>query len=358
MERFWENKTVLITGANGFKGSWLSIWLSNLGAKVVGLSKHVDCTSNIFDNINNNILNFYGDINDDKLINFILSESNPDIIIHMAAQPLVLASYLDPHETMKTNVLGTNCLLKELYELKKQGLKTKVFLNVTTDKVYKNKEWIWGYRETDQLGGLDPYSCSKACSEMVTEMYARSFFKDLDISFSTVRAGNVVGGGDWSENRLIPDCIKSFVSDCDISIRFPNSIRPWQHVIEPLAGYMLLAESMYKTTIKFDSWNFGTNQSVTVKEVVDILFSLWKKNDLKTKVSPSLINESNLLKLDSHKSAYHLGWSNIFTINEVMRYTVEWYEAYFYKNQKSESITLEQLRLFSSKFNKESLIIN
>lgn len=359
MSEFWRNKDILITGANGFKGSWLSIWLNELGANITGLSKNSHCESNILNigTLNGRINHFYGDINDCDFVNSVIASANPDIIIHMAAQPLVLASYLDPNGTLATNILGTSHLLNELHKLKKVGLKTKVFLNITTDKVYRNKEWLWGYRETDELGGLDPYSCSKSCAEMVTEMYANTFFNTVDMSLATARAGNVIGGGDWSDNRLVPDCIKSFLNNDDIGIRNPNSVRPWQHVVEPLAGYLMLARSLYETPRQFDSWNFGSSHTHQVQEVTKILFNYWQPKVSQIGFSQSEYKESHLLKLDSQKAYQLLNWENIFTIEEVVQHTVEWYLDYFNNEKSSFDITLNQLKHFSSQFYQGTLTI-
>lgn len=360
MESFWKNKRVLVTGHSGFKGSWLSIWLDALGASVTGLSLTPEKESNIISlsPLNGRITHFYGDINDGLFVHRVLSESDPEIVIHMAAQPLVLRSYMEPMETLETNVLGTARILNELQQLKRSGLSCKAFLNVTTDKVYKNKEWVWGYREIDELGGNDPYSCSKACSELITAMFAKSFFHGDDISLATARAGNVVGGGDWSENRLVPDCIKSLVKGNDIVLRRPESVRPWQHVIEPLAGYLLLSEYLYNNKVGFDSWNFGSDRSHTVRDVSENMHRLWKPEKGQIIMRDSEYEETNLLKLNSSKSESIIGWKNVFSMETTLEYVINWYYNVLVKNKSSYDTTLEQLESISSCFNKNSILIN
>lgn len=359
MNKFWAGKRVLITGHTGFKGSWLTIWLHALGAKVSGLSNSDERGNNIvsLDKLDGCIENYSGDINDAKFVNHALKESDPEIIIHMAAQPLVLKSYADPLGTLNINVMGTATILNELYTLKKSGLTSKVFLNVTTDKVYKNKEWVWGYREIDDLGGNDPYSCSKACSEFVTSMFAKSFFSDTDINLATARAGNVVGGGDWSENRLVPDCIKSLVKGEDIVLRRPRSVRPWQHVLEPLAGYLLLCEYLYDNDTEFESWNFGADNSYSVEQVSKQMARLWKDSKSKIITGSSIFEETNLLKINSNKAESSIGWKNTFSMDDVIEYVSEWYYRVLVEGEDSYDLSIEQLKKASKLFRKESIVI-
>ena len=264
---FWKNKKVFLTGHTGFKGSWLAIWLNSLGAKIKGYSLEPP----------NNSFNLYSEA---KVDNFVNSEINdicnyellcasilkfsPDIIFHMAAQPLVRLSYEDPLKTFETNIMGTANILNAA----SKSNSVKAIVNITTDKCYENNEWYWGYKETDPMGGKDPYSSSKGCSELVTTAYRESFFRDRNIGIATARAGNVIGGGDWAKDRLIPDILKSFQNKKEVIIRNPNSIRPWQHVLEPIFGYLLLAENLFNKPKSFsDAFNFGPNHesNATVK---------------------------------------------------------------------------------------------
>jgi len=260
-KKFWKNRRVLITGHTGFKGTWLSLWLNLLGARVAGYALDPPTQPSLFNlsGIKSNIESIIGDIRNDAKVRQVISDVKPEIIFHLAAQPLVRHSYEYPLETYSTNVMGTGNILEAI----RTTGSVKAFVNVTTDKVYQNREWHWGYRENDPLGGYDPYSSSKACSELVTTAYRNSYFhpdnyKEHGVGIATARAGNVIGGGDWAQDRLIPDCIRAFLRNESIYIRNPDAIRPWQYVLEPLKGYLMLAGKLYSNGNVFSrAWNFG-----------------------------------------------------------------------------------------------------
>ena len=327
---FFKNKKVLVTGHTGFKGSWLSIWLRELGAEVVGyaLDPYTKYDNFVVTDLENRITDIRGDVRDyDKVIN-TFNEHNPEIVFHLAAQPLVKLSYEKPRETYETNVMGTVNVL----EAARKNKSTQVFINITSDKCYENKEWIWGYRENDTMGGYDPYSSSKGCSELITSAYMRSFFVNStnNIGIASVRAGNVIGGGDWAKDRLIPDCISSIKIGKPILIRNPKSTRPWQHVLEPLYGYLLLASYLYKNPTEYSgSWNFGPSENLimTVREVVEKLLKKWGSGRWVTEMPNSKeVHECRLLKLDISKAIYYLGWKPRLDFDKTLKLVVDWYK--------------------------------
>lgn len=327
--QFWADKRVLITGHTGFKGSWLSLWLRALGAEVTGFSLPPTTNPNLFEltSTKAGVNSIIGDINDCKLVQEVVSHEKPEIIFHMAAQALVGYSYTNPVETYSTNVLGTVHLL----EAARQAQCVKALVNVTTDKCYHNNEWVWGYREGDQLGGHDPYSSSKACSELVADAYNKSFFQGSKTALATARAGNVIGGGDWTLGRLLPDILCSFNTNAPLLIRNPNAIRPWQHVLEPLSGYMLLAERLYDTGSQYaGAWNFGPYDHDT-KSVESILKMIEEKMG---RVSSWQI-DSNLhqheaaqLKLDISKAVHCLGWKPRWSLVTALEQVISWHKAW------------------------------
>ncbi len=326
----FEGKTVLVTGHTGFKGSWLSIWLRELGANVIGYALEPYTANDIFvvAGVGKKIASNIGDIRDfDHLKGFFL-KYHPEIVFHMAAQPLVRLSYEQPKLTYDTNIGGTVNLL----ECCRASDSVKVIINVTSDKCYENKEWLWGYREDDTLGGYDPYSSSKACSEIITAAYRNSFFNMNNKSLSSVRAGNVIGGGDWREDRLVPDCIRALKKGEPVGIRSPHSVRPWQHVLEPLSGYLLLASRMYEDGEKYaGAWNFGPDRGsmITVGELVGKLLACWGSGMYKD-LSGGLENEpheTRCLMLDISKVAGLLNWRPTLNVGEAIEYTVKWYKA-------------------------------
>ena len=349
MNNFWKNKKVFLPGHTGFKGSWLSLWLQALGAKVTGYALLPSTNPNMFDraSIEDGMISIIGDIRDINHLSNAIRGSNPEIVIHMAAQSLVRYSYQNPAETYATNVMGTVNILEAVRSLKK----VRSFINVTSDKCYENKEWLWGYREVDSLGGHDPYSSSKACSELITNAYRESFFsinnfEEHKNAIASARAGNVLGGGDWSNDRLVPDFIRSITNKKLIDIRNPNAMRPWQHVLEPLKGYLLLAENLYNHGPKYaEAWNFGPNNFdvKSVNEILELLIFHWEEAvGVNLKKDPSNLHEAFLLKLDSSKARAKLNWQSKWDINESIKRTCEWYKAHL-KNQDMRAYSLKEI---------------
>ncbi len=328
---FWKGKIVFLTGNTGFKGSWLSIWLESLGAKVFGYALPPNTDPSLFDvaKLSGRFDTTLADLDDDAALRASMAKADPDIVIHMAAQPIVLASYEDPLGTYRTNVLGTARVLDAARALPR----LKAILVITTDKCYENHEWVWGYRETDALGGYDPYSSSKACAEIVTASFRNSFFNPgkfgsvHGVAIATARAGNVIGGGDWAKDRLIPDIVRSFAQGKKVLIRNPASIRPWQHVLEPLSGYLRLAERLWENGPEFgEAWNFGPEESDAkpVRWIVERLHSLWPGApgfELNEAPQP---HEARYLKLDCSKSKALLGWRPVWNLETALRKVVEW----------------------------------
>lgn len=326
----YKNKNVFITGHTGFKGSWLALWLHSIGANVTGYSLKPDELSH-FNLLNLPIKNYFEDINDEAALSKAIKESKPDIIFHLAAQALVRDSYDDPITTYNTNVLGT---LKVYLAAMKNGVQALV--SITTDKVYENNEWHWGYRENDQLGGHDPYSSSKACVELMTDSFRKSFLGDFKMYLATARAGNVIGGGDWAKDRLIPDLVRNASQGKTTPIRNPKSIRPWQHVLEPLHGYMMLGEKLLEKDKSFcTSFNFGpeSHDVASVDEMVALSKQSWPEVDAKFNIDPDQKHEAGLLKLDITKAREQLKWKPVWQSSKATAMTVNWYKD-FYKNKK------------------------
>jgi len=326
---FWKDKTVFLTGHTGFKGGWITLWLNKMGAKVHGYGLPPKTKDNFFSEAKINQVmasSFIGDINDSGTLLNSIKRVHPEIIFHMAAQPIVRESYLSPVSTFKTNIFGTINVL----EAARKVNSIKAIVNITTDKCYESREWVWPYRENDSLGGYDPYSASKACSELVSASYRNSFFKPQDVHVATVRAGNVIGGGDWSNDRLIPDFLRSIDNGKVLKIRSPNSVRPWQHVLEPLSGYLLLAEKLYEKENSFDeAWNFGPvdEDTKTVRWIVDKLCE--KISGVKYEIDISMeSHETHSLKLDSTKAKSKLGWAPRWNLENALSKTLEWHQAW------------------------------
>ena len=337
----YKNKKVFITGHTGFKGSWLALWLHSLGAEVTGYSLPADELSH-FNLLNLPIKNYFEDINDEKKLLAAMTESKPDIVFHLAAQALVRDSYDDPITTYNTNVLGS---LKVYYAALQSGVQALV--SITTDKVYENHEWIWGYREGDQLGGHDPYSSSKACVELMTDSFRKSFLaNNQQMYLATARAGNVIGGGDWARDRLIPDLVRNASESKTTPIRNPKSVRPWQHVMEPLNGYMMLGEKLLLKDKKFcTSFNFGpeTQDVASVDEMVSLAKKSWDKIDAQFTADSQNKHEAGLLKLDITKAREVLGWKPVWDSKKATEMTICWYKKYYRNNSVS---SLENLKEF------------
>jgi CDP-glucose 4,6-dehydratase len=333
-KEFWAGKKVLITGHTGFKGSWLALWLNMLGTEVAGyaLEPLTPHDNFVLTGLDKKIKHLIGDVrNYDRLQEFFHA-FNPEIVFHLAAQPLVRESYNAPKATYDVNVGGTVNML----ECCRLTDSVKVIVNVTTDKCYENKEWAWGYRENDRLGGYDPYSSSKACSELVTESYRKSFFHPDSFathgkSLASARAGNVFGGGDWQADRIVPDCIRALEQGEPIIVRSPHAVRPWQHVLEPLSGYLLLAQKMAENPASYaEAWNFGPKESsfLPVGSLVDRIVKTWGEGSWEDHSKPGALHEANLLKLDISKAKSQLGWSPLWNIDKAIAETVAWYRQY------------------------------
>lgn len=355
LNNIYKNKTVLVTGHTGFKGSWLSIWLLQLGAKVIGygLDPKNEKDNFVLTHLSDKMVDIRGDIRDYKKLKEVFDKYNPDIVFHLAAQPLVRESYMQPVYTYETNVMGTINVL----ECIRQTANTKVGILITTDKCYENKEQIWGYRENDPMGGYDPYSSSKAAAEIAIASWRQSFMNPNQYdkhgkAIASVRAGNVIGGGDWAKDRIIPDCIRALEANTPIYIRSPKAIRPWQHVLEPLSGYLLLGEKMQEDPIRYsEAWNFGPNLEsvVNVWNVASKLTGFYGEGELVDKSSDTAYHEANLLSLDISKSYFKLGWKPTWTIEEAIYYTVDWYKKY--RTQDVYELCMNQIQTFTNHLN-------
>ncbi len=341
----YKGKKVLLTGHTGFKGSWMSVMLVNAGAKVIGYSSCSKTETRLFDlcGIKDQVTHIIGDVRDLERLLAVCQEYQPEFVIHMAAQPLVRDSYKDPVGTYSTNVMGT----VNVCEAVRQTLSVKSFLNVTTDKVYENKEWCWGYRENEPLDGFDPYSNSKSCSELVTHSYKNSFFTDGRVAVSTARAGNVIGGGDFATNRIMPDCIRAVINDEDIMVRNPYSTRPYQHVLEPVYAYLLISAMQYQDQ-KFASWyNVGPDDQDCFQTgaLVDLFVKHWGERVKWVTQFDGGPHEANFLKLDCSKLKTVLGWKPHWNLEIAIERTVEWYKAWI-KGEDVRSVMNKQIEEF------------
>lgn len=331
---FWSKRRVFVTGHTGFKGAWLVTWLTEMGAAVAGYSLAPNTNPNLFEilELERRCDHVIGDVRDLEFLRAAMQRFQPDIAIHMAAQPLVRLSYDQPSETFAVNVQGTVHFL----EACRTQPSLRASIVVTTDKCYVNHEWAWSYRETDPLGGRDPYSASKACAEIVTSAYRDSFFSlgpetSASVAVASARAGNVFGGGDWSGDRLIPDIVRSFVSKARVDIRNPNAVRPWQHVLDPLSGYLMLARACFEHGRRFaEGWNFGPDQEMlTVQHLVDLMSERWGGMGSQVVTPPNAPHEAQLLLLDSGLARRRLGWKPLMTVEEAINLTVDWYRAFY-----------------------------
>ncbi|MAY40960.1 MULTISPECIES: CDP-glucose 4,6-dehydratase [unclassified Neptuniibacter] len=345
--KFWKGKKVFITGHTGFKGSWLTLWLKELGADICGYSLIPPTTPNFFSlaNINTGITSHIADIRDLTTLKDSLRKSEAEIVIHFAAQPLVRKSYQEPIETYTTNVLGTVNIL----EAARNTSTVRCILNITSDKCYENIENNNAFTESDPMGGHDPYSASKGCSELITSSYSKSFFEESGVILASARAGNVIGGGDWAQDRLIPDIIQAFSTQQNAIIRSPNATRPWQHVLEPLSGYLILCEAMYRQDKKYAGpWNFGPHKHdiKPVKHIVKELSNLWGENAVYTLQETSTsVHEAQTLRLDCTKAIKTLNWQPKWTIEQALSHTVSWYKAYS-NDEDIRAFTLKQIQKY------------
>ena len=355
-DNIYKKKTALITGHTGFKGSWLAIWLKELGADIVGYSLAPPSEPNNFEatKLREKITDIHGDIRDLDRLMETFKKYQPEFVFHLAAQPLVRLSYDEPKMTFDTNVGGT----VNVFEAVRKAPSVKVLVNITSDKCYENREWVWGYRENDPLGGHDPYSASKGCAELVFSAYLKSFFsqstaQNRQIGAASARAGNVIGGGDWGTNRLVPDCIRALSRHQPIGIR-RHAIRPWQHVLEPLGGYLRLGVLLSQYPEKYSgAWNFGPDDSshLTVAAMVDRLIKYWGDGSWNDLSDPQALHETSLLKLNCEKAHAELNWRSALTIDECLQMTADWYKKFYTDSQKEDiyPFCVGQIRKYEEK---------
>jgi CDP-glucose 4,6-dehydratase len=342
---FWHGKRVLLTGHTGFKGSWLSLWLQSMGAQVTGYALVPPTNPSLFDmaDVGKGMTSVIGDIRDLSKLHAVFAQHSPEIVIHMAAQPLVRYSYQNPVETYATNVMGTVHLLEAVRNT--PGVKAVV--NITTDKCYENREWVWGYRENEPMGGFDPYSNSKGCAELVSAAYRSSFFNANNyaqhgVATATVRAGNVIGGGDWAQDRLIPDILAAFEQGRKVDIRNPHAIRPWQHVMEPLRGYLTLAEQLFENGPSFgEGWNFGPNDedAKPVGWIVEQMAAMWGADAQWQVDTGEHPHEAHYLKLDISKARSRLNWHPALRLQDALALIIDW------SKQHTAGVNMRQLTL-------------
>lgn len=338
-EGVYKGKKVILTGHNGFKGSWLALWLQQMGAKVYGFSLENKDDINHLSLLKLGIEEKIADIRDLSVLLDYFNEVQPDIVFHLAAQALVRPSYNDPIETFSTNVMGT----LNVYEASRKTSSVKAIVNVTSDKCYENKEWEWGYRENEPMGGYDPYSASKGCSELLTSSYRNSYFNTKDfgkkhsVLLASGRAGNVIGGGDWAVDRLIPDIVKATAIKEAVLIRNPKATRPWQHVLEPLSGYLTLGYKLLlqKDVAIADGWNFGPDNrsNLQVGDIVKLSKEYWENIQIEINKNTDEHHEANLLMLDCSKANKTLKWKAVWGIDKTIDKTINWYKAYYEENQ-------------------------
>jgi CDP-glucose 4,6-dehydratase len=336
----YKNKTVIVTGDTGFKGSWLVHWLLKLEAHVIGFSAGPNTALNHHNLLNDNYTSVYGDIRDPDALEAVFKAHQPQIVFHLAAQSLVRYSYDNPIETLQTNIIGT----ANVFEICRKTPSVFAIVNVTSDKCYDNKEWIWGYRENDPMGGHDPYSASKGCAELITASYEKSFFKQQNKLLASVRAGNVIGGGDWAQDRLIPDIVKATAQEGAVIIRNPLATRPWQHVLDPLSGYLALGQLLLEGKKEYaEGWNFGPhlNNNVTVETLINKAKSYWNKINYKLSTDLSQHHEANLLMLDCSKAMKLLKWQPVWDFDTTIKTTIRWYQDFYERNQLNTDSDLE-----------------
>ncbi len=352
-KNFWAGKRVFLTGHTGFKGSWMSLWLSSLGATVKGYALNPPTSPSLFKeaNIDRVVESEIGDIRDQELLYKSMVEFNPDILIHMAAQSLVRRSYTAPIETYDINIMGTAKVL----EVARYCDNLKAIINITTDKCYENEGHDKSYKEDDPMGGFDPYSSSKGCAELITSAYRRSFYKTKGVGLASVRAGNVIGGGDWADDRLIPDILRSFEKGKGVVIRNPKATRPWQHVLEPLSGYIVLAQKLYKDQNKFsEGWNFGPQEKDVkpVDWILDRIISKWPGSswELDQNSNP---HEEYFLKLDISRAKSKLGWKPVWELSQTLEKIIIWHKAWLNK-ENMQAVCLVEIEEYTKDMNNEN----
>ncbi len=350
---FWQGKRVFLTGHTGFKGSWLSLWLNSLGAEVKGYALTPPTTPSLFNEakIDSIVDSQIGDIRDQEVLYESMVAFNPDLLIHMAAQPLVRYSYDAPIETYEVNVIGTAKVL----EVARSCPNLKAIVNITTDKCYENDGRSQGYKENDAMGGHDPYSSSKGCAELVASSFYRSFLQEQGIGLASVRAGNVIGGGDWADDRLIPDILRSFEKSEPVIIRNPKAIRPWQHVLEPLSGYLILAQKLYKNQEKYaEGWNFGPNNdnAKPVNWILNKMVAKWPNNSWELDKESNL-HEADFLKLDIAKAKSKLDWRPVWELNCTLDHIVAWHRAWLNK-EDMQVLCLAEIKEYTKDMNNEN----
>jgi CDP-glucose 4,6-dehydratase len=356
----YQGKKVLVTGHTGFKGSWITAWLLKLGAEVIGISVDIPTQPSLFEELklSTKVTDYRKDIRDLAVVESIILNEKPDYVFHLAAQPIVSLSYTDPVNTFSTNVMGIVNVLEALRKLEKKC----VAVIITSDKCYDNVEWVWGYKETDAVGGKDIYSGSKGAAELVFKSYFHSFFKDHPyVTMVSARAGNVIGGGDWAKDRIVPDCMNAWYNERPVEIRSPSATRPWQHVLEPVSGYLNLAQQLTDNpSLHGESFNFGpkSENSHTVINLLEDLSKYWK---LKSDQSPYTItgnirfHEAGLLKLNCDKALFHLKWVPTLEYDELIAFTSKWYYEFYYNNIDMWAFTIMQLETYEALAVKKNL---
>lgn len=345
---FWRGRRVLLTGHTGFKGSWLSLWLQSMGSEVQGLALAPPTDPSLFDaaSVSQGMSSTLGDIRDFDVVCACMQHFRPEVVLHLAAQPLVRLSYRDPVTTYATNVMGTVHVL----EAARRVGSVRAIVNVTTDKCYENREWVWGYREDEPMGGHDPYSNSKGCSELVTSAYRRSFMSDAGIALASARAGNVIGGGDWASDRLVPDILRAFERDEPVVLRNPSATRPWQHVLEPLSGYLMLAQGLVNDGPQHaEAWNFGPrdDDARPVQWIVEQLAALWDGKRRWTIDAGAHPHEAHYLKLDISKAGARLGWAPRWSLATALQHIVAWHRQWL-GGDNPRSTCLRQIALYTN----------
>ena len=351
---FWRAKRVFLTGHTGFKGGWLSLWLQSLGAEVAGLALAPATEPALFNvaHVGAGMVSTIGDIRSLEVVESTMRAFQPEIVIHMAAQPLVRHSYSEPVATYATNVMGTVHVLEAV----RRNSSVRCVLNVTTDKCYENNEWEWGYRESDPMGGHDPYSNSKGCSELVTSSYRRSFFEKSGVALASARAGNVIGGGDWASDRLVPDILKAFERNIPVVVRNPDSTRPWQHVLEPLSGYLLLAERLWRDGAAVaEGWNFGPldEDARPVRWIVEYMTQAWGDGASWQLDEGAHAHEAHYLKLDISKARSRLGWRPRWNLNKALDSVTQWQRAW-HEKYDMQQVCFEQIQRYMNGIEKEN----